>query len=80
MDWELILEAERRGILPADKAQLLAEARRRGLAPSAEQPKQEQQQAPSQEDVNAFLNQRKTERPPLGLDNLPISASRQVLL
>jgi hypothetical protein len=34
MDWELILEAERRGILPADKAELLAEARRRGLVPS----------------------------------------------
>ena len=25
MDWELILEAERRGILPPDKAELLAE-------------------------------------------------------
>ena len=33
MDWELILEAERRGILPPDKAELLAEARRRGLVP-----------------------------------------------
>lgn len=35
MDWELLMEAERRGILPADKAELLTEARRRGLAPSA---------------------------------------------
>lgn len=39
MDWELILEAERRGILPPDKADLLAEARRRGLVPG--QPTQE---------------------------------------
>jgi hypothetical protein len=31
MNLDLLLEAERRGILPADKAQLLAEARRRGL-------------------------------------------------
>jgi hypothetical protein len=30
---ELLLEAERRGILPPDKAPLLAEARRRGLIP-----------------------------------------------
>lgn len=29
----LMLEAERRGILPPDKAALLAEARRRGLVP-----------------------------------------------
>lgn len=34
MDFELILEAERRGILPPDKAGLLAEARRRGLVPA----------------------------------------------
>jgi hypothetical protein len=34
MDFELILEAERRGILPPDKAELLAEARRRGLVPA----------------------------------------------
>jgi len=34
MDFELLLEAERRGILPADKAELLAEARRRGLVPA----------------------------------------------
>mgnify|MGYP001810911218 CR=1 FL=1 len=33
MNLDLLLEAERRGILPADKAQLLAEARRRGLVP-----------------------------------------------
>jgi hypothetical protein len=37
MDWELILEAERRGILPADKAELLAEARKRGLVPGEAQ-------------------------------------------
>jgi len=35
MDWELLLEAERRGILPPDRAGLLAEARRRGLVPQA---------------------------------------------
>lgn len=35
MDFELLLEAERRGILPPDKAELLAEARRRGLVPAA---------------------------------------------
>ena len=35
MNLELLLEAERRGILPADKANLLKEARRRGLVPSA---------------------------------------------
>lgn len=33
MDFELLLEAERRGILPPDKAELLTEARRRGLVP-----------------------------------------------
>ena len=33
-DLELFIEAERRGILPGDKAELLAEARRRGLVPS----------------------------------------------
>ena len=38
MDWELILEAERRGILPPDKVELLAEARRRGLVPAATAP------------------------------------------
>lgn len=32
---ELMLEAERRGILPADKAAVLQEARRRGLVPGA---------------------------------------------
>jgi hypothetical protein len=37
MDWELILEAERRGILPPDKAELLAEARKRGLVPGETQ-------------------------------------------
>ncbi len=36
MDFELILEAERRGILPADKAAALAEARKRGLVPPLE--------------------------------------------
>jgi len=35
---DLLLEAERRGILPADKAPLLEEARRRGLVPSNEKP------------------------------------------
>jgi hypothetical protein len=34
MDFELLLEAERRGILPPDKVELLTEARRRGLVPS----------------------------------------------
>lgn len=34
MDIELLLEAERRGILPPDKAELLAEARKRGLVPA----------------------------------------------
>lgn len=34
----LLLEAERRGILPADKKALLDEARRRGLVPGGEQP------------------------------------------
>lgn len=36
MDVALLLEAERRGILPADKVALLAEARRRGLVPGGE--------------------------------------------
>lgn len=35
MNLDLLLEAERRGILPPDKAELLAEARRRGLVPAA---------------------------------------------
>lgn len=35
MDFELLLEAERRGILPPDKVDLLTEARRRGLVPDA---------------------------------------------
>jgi hypothetical protein len=35
MDIELLLEAERRGILPPEKAELLQEARRRGLVPAA---------------------------------------------
>lgn len=39
MDLKLLLEAERRGILPPDKAKLLAEARRRGLVPPAAEPK-----------------------------------------
>ncbi len=34
---QLLLEAERRGLLPPDKAALLAEARRRGLLPGTEQ-------------------------------------------
>lgn len=34
---QLMVEAERRGILPPDKTALLAEARRRGLVPSGEQ-------------------------------------------
>lgn len=34
MDFDLLLEAERRGILPPDKVELLAEARRRGLVPA----------------------------------------------
>jgi len=41
-DFTLLLEAEKRGILPADKVPLLAEARKRGLipggAPSADEP------------------------------------------
>lgn len=40
MDLKLLLEAERRGILPPDKAKLLEEARKRGLVEgSAPQPK-----------------------------------------
>ena len=35
-DIQMLLEAERRGILPADKLELLAEARNRGLVPSLE--------------------------------------------
>lgn len=35
-DLELLLEAERRGLLPDDKQQLLSEARRRGLVPTSE--------------------------------------------
>lgn len=38
MSLELMLEAERRGILPPDKAGLLAEARQRGLVPSLTPP------------------------------------------
>jgi len=34
---DLLLEAERRGILPADKVELLTEARNRGLIPALEQ-------------------------------------------
>lgn len=37
MNIELLLEAERRGILPDDKAALLAEARNRGLVPANEE-------------------------------------------
>ena len=37
-DIQMLLEAERRGILPADKVGLLTEARKRGLVPSLEQP------------------------------------------
>jgi hypothetical protein len=37
MDFELLLEAERRGILPPEQAGLLQEARRRGLVPQAQQ-------------------------------------------
>ena len=37
-DIEMLLEAERRGILPADKVGLLTEARKRGLIPPLEQP------------------------------------------
>lgn len=49
MDIELLLEAERRGILPPDKAELLQEARRRGLVPAATsaQPSTQQAQAPA---------------------------------
>jgi hypothetical protein len=36
MDFELLLEAERRGILPPEQAGLLQEARRRGLVPQAQ--------------------------------------------
>ena len=41
MDMELLLEAERRGILPPDKQALLAEARKRGLVPTASDPQQQ---------------------------------------
>lgn len=37
-NFELLLEAERRGILPPDKAELLAEARARNLIPALEAP------------------------------------------
>ena len=37
MDFELLLEAERRGILPPEQAGLLQEARRRGLVPQSQQ-------------------------------------------
>lgn len=40
MSLELLLEAERRGILPPDKLELLAEARRRGLVGGASQAEQ----------------------------------------
>jgi hypothetical protein len=49
MDFDLLLEAERRGILPADKADLLAEARRRGLVPGGEG-------APPQPNTNPGVN------------------------
>ena len=37
-DFQMFLEAERRGILPADKVGLLQEARNRGLVPPLDQP------------------------------------------
>lgn len=47
MDFELLLEAERRGILPTDKVELLAEARKRGLVPAlADQPSKPDDPAP----------------------------------
>lgn len=38
MDLEVLLEAERRGILPPDKVEILAELRRRGVVPAADGP------------------------------------------
>ncbi len=54
MDLELLLEAERRGILPADKAELLAEARRRGLVPGGKP-----EANPAEDQIKALTDQAK---------------------
>lgn len=59
---ELMLEAERRGILPPEKTELLAEARRRGLVPGGAKPVYG-----SKEDVTAEAERRQgDERQRLG--------------
>ncbi|MBX9587911.1 MAG: hypothetical protein K2X43_01310 [Hyphomonadaceae bacterium] len=60
----LVLEADRRGILPNDKKELLAEARRRGLVPSATLPQEESDRA-LRRGANKFS---------LGLLNYPMDA------
>jgi hypothetical protein len=59
---ELLLEAERRGILPADKAELLTEARKRGLVPqqpvqqkTLQQPLQQPSEIPTRRKVVEFI-------------------------
>ena len=60
-DIQLLLEAERRGILPADKKELLDEARNRGLVPKLEEtksatpPPQDYQRKPILEQVYPTL-------------------------
>ena len=50
---ELLLEAERRGILPPDKSSVLAEARRRGLVPTAAADTSRNPEQPGQQDSAA---------------------------
>lgn len=50
---QLMIEAEKRGILPPDKAALLAEARKRGLLPG-ERPQAPQTSAPSMGGMGGF--------------------------
>lgn len=72
MDLSLLLEAERRGILPPEKASILAEARNRGLVPPADGDR-----AQRANDRAKWLEQRNLERMraeiPQGVDlnNLP---------
>lgn len=66
---QLMVEAERRGILPADKAAMLNEARKRGLVPGSDikpQPKSLVDQIPGDPELNIP----KTKKSPTALQNL----------
>ena len=77
---ELLMEAERRGILPPDKSSVLAEARRRGLVPTGSADPRRAQQPPQQDSAAArFLSGVGSALDPRPLAEMAVETGREAV-